>query len=182
MCQLQDVSYFTECFYGQLIQFLSALYSHLYQNIFNRSDFRLDSPERKMTPKIVIKMYTKWYLASIHQRVSIQWQMLWAMLLTDWITILRAFELQGTSFQVKIFCILGGDIPLGIEYFCIVGGILCHLIRTDVTFALNSSPLQEQSLQTSLIIVDQSQKSFLNIFQCRKVCYIYIYPHKMAVI
>ncbi len=47
-----------------LKQFLSALYSPIFYNIFNRTDIRLDSPERKMTPEIVSKMYIKLYLTS----------------------------------------------------------------------------------------------------------------------
>ncbi len=48
-------------------QFLSALYSLKFYNIFNRTDIRLDSPESKMAPNIVSKMYTKLYLTSIHR-------------------------------------------------------------------------------------------------------------------
>ncbi len=60
------------CFllYGMLLwlnQFLSALYSPIFKNSFNRSDIRLDSLKEKVAPNIVIKMYTKCYLTSIHQ-------------------------------------------------------------------------------------------------------------------
>ncbi len=54
-----------------LTHFLSARYSPIFC-IFNRTDIRLDSPERKVAPKIVIKIYTKlyMYLTPIHQMVS----------------------------------------------------------------------------------------------------------------
>ncbi len=48
--------------------------------MFNRSDIRLGSPERRnMAPNIVSKMYTKLYLTSIHHLVA---TILWTMLLT----------------------------------------------------------------------------------------------------
>ncbi len=37
-----------------LNQFLSALYSSIFYNIFNISDIRMNSPERKVAPKFVI--------------------------------------------------------------------------------------------------------------------------------
>ncbi len=54
-----------------LNQFLSVLNSPIFYEMFNGSDIRVDSPERKVASQIVIKMYTKLYLISIHQMVSI---------------------------------------------------------------------------------------------------------------
>ncbi len=53
-----------------LNQFLSALYSPIFYNIFNRTDIRLDLPERNVAPKIVSKMYTKLYI--IHSVDGVQ--------------------------------------------------------------------------------------------------------------
>ncbi len=63
-----------------LNQFLSALYSPIFWDIFNRSDIRLDSLERKVAPKWSLKCTQIHSPDGVHLVAVILWTIVWSII------------------------------------------------------------------------------------------------------
>ncbi len=109
-----------------LNQYLSALYSSIFWNILDRSDIRLDTPERKLTPKISLKC-TQICIRSPYG-VHLVATILWAILLN---------EEQNTEGNHQLFWIRQSNHTMKCDYMCDT----CVVFR-NITYVIHTPVIQ----------------------------------------